>query len=229
MDLVVGRIVKSHGVRGEVVVDIRTDSPDDRFAAGEVLATRRRGRAGRPAAKAAGTPPAKAAAKASKGSARSVAAATPQLAPTLTVEAVRNHSGRLLVRFAGVSGREAADALRGVELVVDSESLQPLEADDEFYDHELEGLRVLATRDGEEFELGTVSEVLHTPAGEILSITTEDDGPSEGRDVLVPFLERFVPEVNVAAGLVRITPPAGLIELDAEGESDPDARAEGEG
>lgn len=37
MDLVVGRVVKSHGIRGEVVVDIRTDEPELRFARGSVL------------------------------------------------------------------------------------------------------------------------------------------------------------------------------------------------
>ncbi|WP_299574118.1 ribosome maturation factor RimM [uncultured Williamsia sp.] len=37
MDLAVGRIVKSHGVRGEVVVDVRTDDPDARFAPDTVL------------------------------------------------------------------------------------------------------------------------------------------------------------------------------------------------
>jgi 16S rRNA processing protein RimM len=39
MQLVVGRILRPHGVRGEVVVDIHTDSPAERFAAGSVLAT----------------------------------------------------------------------------------------------------------------------------------------------------------------------------------------------
>ena len=39
MQLVVGRIVRPHGVRGEVVVDIRTDSPAERFVVGSVLAT----------------------------------------------------------------------------------------------------------------------------------------------------------------------------------------------
>ena len=43
MDLVVGRVVKAHGVTGEVVVDIRTDDPDSRFAPG----TRLRGRPSR--------------------------------------------------------------------------------------------------------------------------------------------------------------------------------------
>lgn len=37
MDLAVGRIVKSHGVRGEVVVDVRTDDPDARFAPDTVM------------------------------------------------------------------------------------------------------------------------------------------------------------------------------------------------
>lgn len=41
MDLVIGRVAKTHGVRGELVVDVRTDDPGTRFAVGSVL----RGRA----------------------------------------------------------------------------------------------------------------------------------------------------------------------------------------
>jgi len=37
--LVVGRIGRAHGVRGEVTVEIRTDDPDSRFAIGTTLAT----------------------------------------------------------------------------------------------------------------------------------------------------------------------------------------------
>ncbi len=39
MQLVVGRIVRPHGVRGELVVDVRTDEPDRRYALGSVLQT----------------------------------------------------------------------------------------------------------------------------------------------------------------------------------------------
>jgi len=39
MQLVVGRIARPHGVRGEVSVEVRTDEPDRRFAVGSVLAT----------------------------------------------------------------------------------------------------------------------------------------------------------------------------------------------
>lgn len=37
MELVVGRIAKSHGITGELVVDVRTDDPEDRFAVGNRL------------------------------------------------------------------------------------------------------------------------------------------------------------------------------------------------
>ncbi|MFC8850725.1 ribosome maturation factor RimM, partial [Micromonospora sp. NPDC057141] len=39
MRLIVGRIGKPHGIRGEVTVEVRTDEPEARFAPGSVLAT----------------------------------------------------------------------------------------------------------------------------------------------------------------------------------------------
>ena len=47
MQLVVGRIGRPHGVRGEVSVEVRTDEPDTRFVAG----TAHRHRPGRPPAR----------------------------------------------------------------------------------------------------------------------------------------------------------------------------------
>ena len=40
MELVIGRVVKSHGIRGELVVDVRTDEPQERFATGTILTGR---------------------------------------------------------------------------------------------------------------------------------------------------------------------------------------------
>lgn len=39
MQLVVGRVGRAHGVRGDVLVDVRTDDPDERFAPGSALRT----------------------------------------------------------------------------------------------------------------------------------------------------------------------------------------------
>ena len=120
------------------------------------------------------------------------------------VEAVRAHGGRLLVRLAGVADRSAADGLRGTVFVVDSGELPPIEDPDEFYDHQLEGLRV-RTIDGT--DVGTVAEVLHTAGGELLAVRGGD------REVLVPFVSAIVTSVSLADGLVEIDPPDGLLEI----------------
>ena len=173
MDLVVGRVVKAHGVGGELVVEVRTDDPHSRFAAGSTLR-------GRPA----------------RGG----------LAREYTVESVREHGSRLLVRLFGVADRDAADAMRGAVFVIDSGDLPPIDDPDEFYDHQLEGLRV-RTADGR--DLGTVAEVLHTAAGELLAIRRED-GAGE---VLVPFVTAIVTSVSLADNMIEIDPPDGLLEI----------------
>lgn len=107
--------------------------------------------------------------------------------------------------LAGVSDRTAADALRGTLFVVNSEDLPPSDDPDEYYDHELEGLAVRLT-DGS--EVGTVTEVLHSAAGELLSVRAADDG----REILIPFVTAIVPTVSLAEGVVVIDPPEGLLD-----------------
>lgn len=172
MDLVVGRVVKAHGVTGEIAVDVRTDDPDGRFVPGATL----RGRAPRGGAE-----------------------------REFRIESVRSHGDRLLIRLDGVGDRDAADALRGTLFLVDSSSLPPIDDPDEFYDHELEGLTV-STTDG--IVVGRIAEVLHTAAGELLSVTRDD-----GREVLVPFVSAIVVSVSRADESVVIDPPEGLLDL----------------
>lgn len=129
----------------------------------------------------------------------------PADAGPLTVEASRWHSGRLLVRFSRTTNRTTAEELRGVALVVDSDALPDLDDPDDFYDHDLVGLSARLT-DGE--VLGTVSDVLHLPGGDMLSVTRIGGG-----EVLVPFVREFVPEVDPAQGMLVVTPPPGLLDL----------------
>lgn len=122
------------------------------------------------------------------------------------IDTVREHAGRLLVRLTGVADRNAADDLRGTLFLVDSAQLPPIDDPDEFYDHQLEGLSV-RTVDGS--TVGTVAEVLHTPAGELLSVKTSD-----GAEVLVPFVSAIVTAVSLADGTVHIDPPDGLLNIE---------------
>ncbi|RKS75020.1 16S rRNA processing protein RimM [Actinomadura pelletieri DSM 43383] len=164
--LVVGRIGRPHGIRGEITIDVRTDDPDTRFAAGTEIAT------------------------------------DPASAGPLTVERTRWHSGRLLVRFAGVADRTAAEELRGVWLVVDPGEISPSADPDDFHDRELIGLAVV-TADGT--DVGRVADVLHH--GQDLLVV---DGPRG--ETLVPFVTALVPEVDVTGGRLVIDPPPGLLD-----------------
>lgn len=172
MDLVVGRVVKAHGVTGELAVDVRTDDPEGRFVAGAVLR-------GRP----------------SRGGAER----------EFVIESVRAHGDRMLIRLQGVGDRDAADALRGTLFLVDSAELPPIEDPDEFYDHQLEGMAV-STTGGQ--PVGTVAEVLHTAAGELLAVRDPD-----GAEVLVPFVSAIVVSVSLADNAIEIDPPEGLLDL----------------
>ena len=122
------------------------------------------------------------------------------------IETVREHAGRLLVRLAGVNDRNAADEMRGTLFLIEAAELPPIDDPDEFYDHELEGLAV-RTIDGT--AVGTVAEVLHTAAGELLSVKTP-----EGREVLVPFVGAIVTAVSRSEGIVEIDPPDGLLNIE---------------
>lgn len=123
----------------------------------------------------------------------------------LTVERTRAHHGRLLVQFAEVADRTAAEALRGTFLVVDAASAGDTE-DGEWWDHDLIGL-VAVSVDGT--KLGTVNDVVHVPGAPLLSVVTD-----EGREVLVPFVAAIVPEVDVAGGRLVVDPPPGLLDLE---------------
>jgi 16S rRNA processing protein RimM len=123
----------------------------------------------------------------------------------LTVEHTRWHSGRLLVRFAGVPDRTAAEALRGTLLVADSSTSVSPADDDEFWDHDLVGLRVTAA-DGT--ALGEVTDVLHPPGPPLLTVRRPG-----GAELLVPFVRDIVPTVDLAGGRIVVALPDGLLEL----------------
>lgn len=166
MEVVVGRIGRPHGLRGEVTVQVSTDDPDERFASGAVL----------------GTDPA------SRG--------------PLTVVSMRRSGPVLVLGFNGVADRNAAEALRGTLLTLDASSLPVPDDPDEFYDHQLVGLRV---EDRSGVVLGTVTEVWHPPAAPVLAVNRPD-----GSEELVPFVSAIVPIVDLDGGRLVVDPPDGM-------------------
>jgi 16S rRNA processing protein RimM len=124
----------------------------------------------------------------------------------LTVVAARRHQGRLLVRFAELTDRTAAESARGLEVTVPVDPDDVPDDPDEFYDHQLVGLAVEAP-DGT--ALGRVTAVQHTAAQDLLHIDVH------GRDVLFPFVAALVPVVDVAGGRIVVDDRPGLLRDEA--------------
>jgi 16S rRNA processing protein RimM len=118
-EVVVGRVGRPHGVRGEVTVELRTDEPERRFAVGAVLSARRPSGGPDPAYR------------------------------RLTVAGTRWHQDRLLLRFEEVPDRDAAEAARGLLLQTRVDRSESPEDPEEFYDHQLVGLAVWTTEEVE--------------------------------------------------------------------------------
>lgn len=165
VDVAVGRVAKTHGIRGEVSVHVMTDDPTRRFRVGSRLSCGSTG--------------------------------------PVTVESVRQHHGRLLVRFAEHPDRSAAEALVGHLLTVEVTAQDETGEPDAWYDHQLEGLQARLTT-GE--MVGTVAGVEHGTGQDLLVIERA------GRRALVPFVTAIVPEVDVPAGFLVLDPPGGLLD-----------------
>ncbi|MGI8696052.1 MAG: ribosome maturation factor RimM [Mycobacteriales bacterium] len=139
----------------------------------------------------------------------SVVATEPAQRGPLTVRSMREHHGSLVVEFAGITDRAAAEALRGTSLVIDTAALPELTGADDFYDHQLVGVTAVLTNGS---TLGTVTEISHSLAGDLLVIRRAG-AADRSADVLVPFVHAIVPEVDIGAGRLVVDPPPGLLEL----------------
>jgi 16S rRNA processing protein RimM len=118
----------------------------------------------------------------------------------------------VVVRFKGVSDRNAAEGLAGTELFIDRSVLPDGGEEDEFYHADLVGL---AIRDDSEAVIGKVVAVHNFGGGDILDVTL-----AGRKGVLIPFTQAAVPHVSIAEGFIRIDPAAaGLVDDEEDGDA----------
>jgi 16S rRNA processing protein RimM len=123
---------------------------------------------------------------------------------TLEVERTRPFKRGLLVKFTQHDDRNAVEQFAGQYLWLPIAKLSQLE-EDEVYFHQLIDMEVV-TVEGQ--VVGRVQEVFETAPAHLLEVRTADD-----KLKLVPFAERIVKKVDVAAGRIVIAPPAGLLDI----------------
>jgi 16S rRNA processing protein RimM len=177
----VGRLVKAHGLKGALKLELYTDNPERRFVPGAEFTLQ-------------------------------VPEASPWHGRTITVREYRVMNGNPVVFFEDIDDREGAEGLVRAILWIDQDADEA--EDNAWYDHQLVGLDVVR----EETTVGRVVRVDHFPAQDLLIVKSGD------REIMVPFVEAIVPTVDIVAGRVIVTPPAGLFEElpDAERSTDAD-------
>ncbi|MCM3779010.1 ribosome maturation factor RimM [Microbacterium hydrocarbonoxydans] len=165
----VGRLVKAHGLKGALKLELYTDNPERRFTPGAEFTLQ-------------------------------VPEASPWHGKTVTVREYRVMNANSVVFFQDVDDRDAAESLVRAILWIDQDADEP--EDNAWYDHQLTGLDVVR----DDMVVGRVIRVEHLPAQDLLIVKSHE------REVMVPFVEAIVPTVDIAAGRVVVTPPAGLFE-----------------
>ncbi|WP_434812108.1 ribosome maturation factor RimM [Microbacterium sp. bgisy189] len=169
----VGRLVKAHGLKGALKLELYTDDPDGRFTPGAVFTLQ-------------------------------VPVSSPWHGKTVTVREFRWMNSHPVVFLDDIEDRDAAESIVRAILWIDNDADSAPVEEDAWYDHQLVGLSVV--RDGS--VVGTVARVDHLPAQDLLIVRPT----GEDREVLVPFVKAIVPDVDMAAGRITVTPPAGLFE-----------------
>jgi len=119
----------------------------------------------------------------------------------LEIARTRRTADATLVSLAGVTSRSAAEPFRGATVLVHREELTP-PREGEWFQGDLVGLEA---RTPEGAPLGRVTEIWNT--GPVPNLVIEGTGPEP---LVVPFVDEFVPEVDVEAGVLVVRPPEML-------------------
>lgn len=167
--LLLGEILRPHGIRGELRLRPRTDYP-------ERLAQRARVFLGR--------------------------GPHDSGAREYRLRGLRWHGRYALLSLEGIANRDAADALRGLQVMAPLAEAVPLE-EGEFYLYQLIGARV-ETSAGE--ALGRIAEVLETGANDVYILRGSEYG-----EILLPATDETILETDIAAGRLVVAPPQGLL------------------
>ena len=168
----VGKIVNTQALRGEVRVMATTDFPEERFKIGATLAI-------------------------FNGD---------KLVETVEVDGHRLHKNFNLLHFKGKDNINAVEKFKGFDLKVAGTEREADELDEnEFYYDDIIGLEVYTT---DETYLGKVREITSLPSNDVWAIQR----PNKGKDILIPYIEDIVLEIDLDDNRVVIDPMDGLID-----------------
>lgn len=121
-----------------------------------------------------------------------------------TFEQFKPHKKAFVAKIEGVDDRTAAEMFCPQDIWVD-QAVLPSTADDEFYWHQLESLKVISEFDGNSVCLGRVKKLLATGSNDVLVVEPIDVSEGvEPRERLIPFINEFTGPVDFDAQTITV-------------------------
>jgi 16S rRNA processing protein RimM len=121
----------------------------------------------------------------------------------LALESSWEHSGRQVLKFAGIDSISSAERLVGAWIEIEAGQAAKL-PEGTYFDHDLIGCTV---RDVSGKHLGTVKEVLRITGNHQLVVE------NEGQEYMIPAVPGICKDVSIAEKLIRVDLPKGLMDL----------------
>lgn len=122
----------------------------------------------------------------------------------LDIENVRMQKNMVILKFAGVDDRDAAEKLRGREVCVTEDDLPEL-GEGEFYIRDLIGMEVV---DEDGTRLGVIKDVIQNTAQDIFEVEKTDGGR-----FMIPKVDEFITDIDAEKRIVRVRLIEGLMDL----------------
>jgi 16S rRNA processing protein RimM len=118
------------------------------------------------------------------------------------IQAARVHGVTVLLKLADVADRDAAETLRGKDVLIRTADAVALPRG-QFYWHQVIGLRVEDATSGE--ALGEVTDILETGANDVYVVN------GARGEILIPAIKDVIKHIDPPAGRMLIQPLAGML------------------
>ncbi|MGX7106912.1 ribosome maturation factor RimM [Hutsoniella sourekii] len=123
----------------------------------------------------------------------------------LTVEQARANKGHYIISFQEIDNINQVESYKGGYLTIDSDQQEEL-AEGDYYYHQIIGLKVYTD---EEELLGTIKDILELGSNDVWVVKSHKPGR---KDILLPFIDDVIKEVDLETGKVQVELMEGLID-----------------
>jgi len=119
------------------------------------------------------------------------------------ITSVSYQKNNLIITFKGYQDINLVEKFKGKYLLIDETQRREL-PEDTFYIADIIGLEVYTVDDQ---YLGKVKDIIQAGSNEVYLIQTQ-----EGKDIMIPSVKEFIPEIDLEKRRITVNPIEGMIE-----------------